>query len=153
MAETVEATIYSECLRSLGDQTEILKGVRQSAGVILGANSGIVALMSKFATTKTSAVTGLDFAPPVLLLIGACLAVSVLWPTSSLTTRFSAGPWLQFYPSGHGAAPEDIHRFLSEYLDKHLNENARALEGFLMRFRLAATSLLLGASLWYFLYH
>jgi hypothetical protein len=147
LAETVEQVAFGESVRALDDQTETLRTLRSSAGIVLGANSLIMAAMGRFGGSEAESLY-IRLVPLLLMIVSGTLCISILWPTFGLTARFSATTFLSNVPAGHSVPVSAVHRQLALYVDRHVQDNVPKVAQLVSQLRWAAVFLLISVSVW-----
>ncbi len=154
MREEAERLVYEESVRTLGQQRELLDGLRNRSGILLAATSVATAFLSAQALVPHQELDALGWSAIILFCAVVFLSLAVLIPwhwTFAHHPHALIGVHLEWEdppPNWQPSTLHEIYRDLSYWNGVHYEENGRKLKLMFAVFALACVALAAEIILW-----
>jgi hypothetical protein len=154
VSEEAERLVYEESVRALGQQRELLDGLRNRSGILVAATSVATAFLSAQALVPHEELDGLAWSAIILFCTVVLLSLAVLIPwrwTFAHHPHALIGVHLEWEDPPQDWRPSSLHemyRDLSYWNGVHYDENGRKLQVMFGIFALACVALAAEIILW-----
>jgi hypothetical protein len=154
VSEEAERLVYEESVRALGQQRELLDGLRNRSGILVAATSVATAFLSAQALVPHEDLDGLAWSAIILFCTVVLLSLAVLIPwrwTFAHHPHALIGVHLEWEDPPQDWRPSSLHemyRDLSYWNGVHYDENGRKLQVMFGIFALACVALAAEIILW-----